>query len=563
MIYGVDDRPPAAALAILAFQHAALALALEVYVLIVAQEIGLDATATQAFVASSVLVIGVGTLLQAFRAPFGAGLMLVHIPDPVLMGAFAAVAKSAGMAAAGGALALASMTQIALSRVIPRMRSVFPPEVIGVMVCMLGLSMAGGGVQRLLGMRTSLAPVDATSAAVGLLTLGSIVAVAIWSRGTLRLFALIVGLLVGGVASYATGTLHFDGFGRDTAWLALPSLTAPSLDFTLAGVLPMVLIALLVGLDTVGSVAVMEKMNDAGWRRSDMRAVSGGICASGMANILGGLIGGYGTGISSANIGLSSATGASSRILGVATGLVLIAAACFPPLIQIVTLTPEPVRGAITLYAAAFLVTSGMELILSRMLDSRRTFMVGLSMSAGVALIAMPALPHGAPEWAREMLSSPLTVATLLAILLNLVFRLGTSRTVSMTIDAQTPMRDVTDFLETSGASWAARKDTILRAGNAVVEAVEVLRDSGHAEGPIELTVSFDEYNLDLEFTYAGTPLALTPSTVDPAKALDGDDDDFNLLILSASNALLARLADRAKAFRRGDRAVFALHFEH
>jgi len=310
-------------------------------------------------------------------------------------------------------------------------------------------------------------------------------------------------------------------------------------------------------------VVVMERMDDAGWRRSNMRVVGGSVWANGVVNMLGGLTGGFGSATSSANIGLCSATGATARVIGVAAGVALIVASCFPPLIAIITLTPEPVRGAIGLYAAAYLVTSGMELILSRMLDSRRTFMVGLSISAGVAIIALPSLPAQAPEWAREIVSSPLAVASLLAIGLNLLFRLGISRSATLTVGAGTEMREITTFLERCGADWGARRDAILKAGNAAVEAVEVLRSNERADGTIRLTASFDEYNLDLEFVHSGKPLVLTTSVVDPMKALDGDDDDLEALLSAASNALLTRMADRARASSRGDRSVLQLHFEH
>lgn len=547
----------------LAIQHVTLILALQVYVLIVAQEMGLDTAGTRALVATSVLVYGVGTLLQTLRPPLGAGLLLVHMPDPLMIASYAAMAKAAGVAAASGALVVASMLQLGLSRIVSRLRALFPPEVLGVMVCMLGISMVGGGVHRLLGLSPGDAAIDPMSAAIGLLTLGSVVAVAVWSKGALRLFALLIGLAVGGAASYATGALDTAGTGAAVAWFALPPLRLPSFDFPLAAFLPLGLGVVLAALDTVGSVVVMERMDDAGWRRSNMRVVGGAVWVNGMANLFAGLTGGFGTGTSSANIGLCSATGATARAIGVATGVMLIVGSCFPPLIAVITLIPEPVKGAITLYAAAYLVTSGMELILSRMLDARRTFMVGLSVSAGVAIIALPSLAAQAPAWAHEIVSSPLAVASLLAIALNLLFRLGIARSATLSIGADTAMGDVTTFLERCGADWGARRDTILKAGNAAVEAVEVLRGSDRTDGEIALTATFDEHNLDLEFVHSGKPLVLTATAVDPVKALEGDDDDFEALLASASNALLTRLADRARTLSRGERSVLALHFVH
>lgn len=563
LVYGVDDRPPLPAVLVLAIQHVTLVLALQVYVLIVAQEMGLDTAGTRALVATSVLVYGVGTILQTLRPPLGAGLLLVHMPDPLMIVSYAGIAKAAGAAAAGGALVLASLLQLALSRVVSHLRVLFPPEVLGVMVCMLGISMVGGGVHRLLGLSPSAGAVDATASVIGLLTLGSIVAVAVWSRGSLRLFALIIGLLVGGAASLAAGTLDTGGAGAAVGWFALPPLRLPSFDFPPTAFLPLGLGVILAALDTVGSVVVMERMDDAGWRRSNMRVVGGAVWVNGATNLLGGLIGGFGTGTSSANIGLCSATGATARVIGVAAGAMLVVGSCFPPLIAVITMIPEPVKGAISLYAAAYLVTSGMELILSRMLDARRTFMVGLSIAAGIAIIALPSLVAQAPAWAHEIVSSPLAVASLVAIALNLLFRLGIARSATLPIHGGTSVREVTTFLERCGADWGARRDVVLKAGNAAVEAVEVLRGSDRADGEIALTATFDEFNLDLEFVHPGKPVVLAAAAIDPHTALEGDDDDLEALLSAASNALLTRMADRARTLTRGDRSVLALHFVH
>src|SRR3546814_5186075 len=82
--------------------------------------------------------------------------------------------------------------------------------------------------------------------------------------------------------------------------------------------------------------------------------------------------------------------------------------AFIPKLTGAIALMPHPVMGAGLLYTSCFLVISGVELIVSRLLDSRRTFIVGLSLLAGIGLDLMPLAFADAPIWLAAFLGSPL-----------------------------------------------------------------------------------------------------------------------------------------------------------
>jgi xanthine/uracil permease len=560
LAYAVDERPPPGVLLILALQHMALAMALMVYVLIAAQEIGLDATKTRGLVATSVLVVGLATLIQSAPTRFGSGLLLVHIPSPIQLAAWTAVAKVGGAAQAGGALLLAALLQIGCARLMPRLRSVIPAEVIGVVVMMLGISLVPAGITRLLGMSGALHMVDASHALAGGLTLAVIVGIAVWSRGRLRLFALLIGLAVGEAASVLTGTATGLTDAGDLHVFAAPALTMPAMPLSFSILLPVLVTALLSSLDTVGAVVVQEKMNDSAWRRSDMRRVGRGVLAGGLGTLIAGVMGGFGIGVSSASIGLCSATGTTARTVGMATGAGLVAIAFLPPVIDIITATPVSVMGAISVYAGAYLMTSGMELMMSRMLDNRRIFMVGLSLSAGVSVLVFPGLAEQAPAWMHPLLVSPPTTAAILAVGLHLLFRLGTKRSGSMRLEAGAPPADVTAFLERQGALWGARREVILRASTAALETVEAIRAVTGA--PVTLTAHFDEYALDLEMRYVGPPLNMSAEAVDLQKALESDHD-LDRTMAVVSSLLINRLSDRTRTLKADGQAGIQLHFHH
>ena len=80
------------------------------------------------------------------------------------------------------------------------------------------------------------------------------------------------------------------------------------------------------------------------------------------------------------------------------------------------------------LYIASFLIASGIQLIMTRMMDSRRTFIVGLSFLAGISVEILPDLYQNLSTWINPIFSSSLTLATITAFTLNLIFRIGVSQ---------------------------------------------------------------------------------------------------------------------------------------
>jgi NCS2 family nucleobase:cation symporter-2 len=261
-------------------------------------------------------------------------------------------------------------------------------------------------------------------------------------------------------------------------------------------VLPFLAAALASSIKDAGLVISAQKTNDVGWKRPDTRSVSGGIVAGGIGNIASGLLGGVGVGISAGGVGLAAATGATARFVGLVTAALFLALAFMPKVTAAVALMPSPVMGAGLLYVACHLVTSGAELIASRMLDARRTYVIGLSLLAGVGVVAMPELFQTTPEWSRSFLGSPLAISTLLAVGLNLVLSVGISSRAQVAIGIDGRVYDsISSFFERQGAAWGARGDVIRRAAPAVTEwCEEIAQTEGVSDVAVDL--QFDEYRL-------------------------------------------------------------------
>jgi len=561
IIYGVDDIPPFRTTLLLAVQHAVLALVFIVYPLMLVSEAGGTQVDAEGVVTASILVMAFATFLQCLgRKGMGSGYLAVQFTSPIYLPVSIQAAKMGGMGLAFGMTVFAGIFSVIFSRFLKYLRHLFPAEVCGVAVVMLGISMAGPAVTRFLGLHGNNS-VDPHALAVAFITLSLMVALSIWPRGHIRLYSVLIGLTAGYGASLWLGVIDPAGLHAVTekGFLALPTVPLPDWQFQWTLLTPFLMTALVSSLDTVACLITCEKINQAEWTRPDMARVSSGVLADGIGAAASGALGTIGAGVSSAHIALSSATGATARRIGILTAIVLLATAFIPPIAILLSRMPAPVIGAVLIYAAAFLITSGMELIVARMLDTRRIFMVGGSIIVGLAAIQLTELIRQLPVWLYSIVGSPFAVASLCAIALNLLFRIGTSQSASLRVEPQlASLSEAVRFFESRGAAWGARRQVIQRVEAAVSELLETVIQMGLADGDIDIRARFDEYHLDVVVLYSGVPFPDAQECLSPEQ-LFADEN----AVLSLSGSLIRQYADRVVFDAPKERQRISLHFEH
>ena len=150
------------------------------------------------------------------------------------------------------------------------------------------------------------------------------------------------------------------------------------------------------------------------------------------------------------------------------------------------TLMPAGVIGATFIFTSCAIIKGGIETIASRMLDARRTLVVGLALMTGLAVEAFPVFFHAAPATIEPLVDSPLVLGTFVGFALNAVFRIGTRRRAVLTIDPHAIDFDaIQSFMEGRGGLWGARRDVITRATYAAQQLIEVIADNCAPLGPI------------------------------------------------------------------------------
>ena len=560
LIYGVEESPPLAVTVFNGVQHVGLISINLVYPLLVFRVADTPVQAVANLLAIGLLVLGAATFLQALRlGPVGSGYMCPATFSASYFPASLLAAKVGGLPLVFGMTIFAGVLESALAPLLNRLRAIFPIEISGLVIFMVGWSAGIAGLRLLLGAQAE--PVSAAEWSVAGLTLATMVALNVWGKGLARMLCALIGLAVGYAAAGFAGLV---GAGQLSAvgaapWVGVPTFGLVSWSFDVALAAPFAIACLAASLKAVGTIAVCQRMNDADWVRPDMRSATRGVLADGVSTALAGIAGAVGTNSSTPSVGLASATGMASRKVAFAVGALFLLLGLFPKLAAMLAVMPRPVVVAALLFAVTFLLINGVQVIASRLLDARRTLTIGLAILGGAAIDVFPAIAASAPQWASPVVGSSFVFGTLIALALNLLFRIGVKKTVSLKIEAEAiDPQKIEDFFKTSGAAWGARPDVVNRATFGVIQLVDAARGEFWHRGALEIVASFDEYSLDVDLAYEGEALEF-PVQRPSNKEIRETEDGVRLM----AGFMLRKCADRLRSQCKDGRARVHLHYDH
>jgi NCS2 family nucleobase:cation symporter-2 len=290
-----------------------------------------------------------------------------------------------------------------------------------------------------------------------------------------------------------------------------------------------------------------------------MKNIGGGILADGLSAVTAGFVGTMGQSTSSSNIGLSIGTGATSRRIAFAAGGILVSLAFFPKLAAIFVIMPTPVMGATLIYAVSFMIVTGFRIIMSRMLDVRKTFVVGIPLIFGLSVDVLPGLYDTVHPWIHPIFSSSLSLATILAITLNVILRIGIAQRQRLVLRPGVDTSDtIFAFMEKQGAAWGARREVIYHAIAALTEFYESVSLLKLARSDITVEVSFDEFNLDMDIQYEGTPMEFPAE-----RPTEGELISDTRTTVKLSGFMIMNYVDRLRTELKGDLCRVRFHFDH
>ncbi|MFD1713400.1 uracil-xanthine permease family protein [Amnibacterium flavum] len=322
--------------------------------------------------ATTLLFSGVGTLLF---------LLITRNKLPSYLGSsFAFLAPIGAATTAGGpGTALAGMIIVgvilALVGVLVQVVGthwidvLMPPVVSGAIVALIGFNLAPTA-------RDSFAE----SPLIATITLLAIVLAAVVFKGFFGRLSIVLGVLVGYVASVIAGEVDFSKVA-DAAWVGLPQFTTPEFSGSQIGIyitfLPVVLALI---AENVGHIKGVGQLI-----RRDLDPLTGrALFADGIATVLAGLGGGSPTTTYGENIGVMAATRVFSTAAYWVAGITAIVLGLSPKIGEIINTIPTGVLGGVTTALYGLIGIIGVRIWVENKVDFSRPVN---QLTAGIALI--------------------------------------------------------------------------------------------------------------------------------------------------------------------------------
>ena len=436
MIYRLDDRPPNGPAILAAIQHIlASIVGIVTPALIIGGVLGLGEHIPY-LVAMSLFVSGVATFIQCRRfGPVGSGLLSVQGTSFAFVGAILA----AGFAVKGrggtpedilamifGLCLVGCLVEIGLSQFVGRLRRIITPTVTGIVITIIGLSLVKVGFTDFAGGATAGEALgEPVNLLLGFIVVAAILVLTFQRNPTVRISAIMAGLVIGFVVAALLGKVDFSSAGSGPL-IALPIPFRYGIDFDLALFLPIAFIYLITAIETTGDLTANSIIAGEPVRGDlYMARIKGGILADGVNSGLAAVFNTFPNTTFSQNNGVIQMTGVASRHVGMIIAVILIVLGFFPVIGNAFLLVPKPVLGGATLVLFGTIAVAGIRILASEPIDRRKAYIMAVSFGLGLGLTLVPDATQHLPDFIRQVFATPITLSGLSAIILSLVIPEG------------------------------------------------------------------------------------------------------------------------------------------
>jgi len=332
------------------------------------------------------------------------------------IGPIAAVAGTKGIPAALGGLVVGGLLYVVVALIIKAVGSgwlnrVLPPALVGAVVIVIGLGLAGVAVN--MALKGGGDAFDIKNLIVALVTLGAAVAFSSYFKGFLSTIPVLLGIVVGYVFAAFMGMVQFQPV-LDAAWIGLPTLVFPEWD--LGAILIIAPVALVVIIEHIGHLLVVQEIVGKDFTPLLPESLAG----DGLATALSAMVGGSPSTTYAENIGVMAVTKVyATQVFWYAGAFAFVIGGFVPKLKFLIQSIPVPVMGGISLLLFGLIASSGLRMLVESGIDyshSRNLILSSVVLVVGVGMEATgTTIPLG------DYVLPGMATATFLGIILNLI----------------------------------------------------------------------------------------------------------------------------------------------
>ena len=372
---------------------------------------------------ASVAICGVTTILQSVRAGrIGTGHLVVVAASAAFISVCISAVSAGGPALLASLVLVSSVVPLVMSARLSLFQRVLTPTVSGTVIMLIPATVMPA-VFDLLADVPEGSPALAAPLSAGLVV-ALMAGIALKATGALRLWAPVIGVLVGsGIAAFF-GLYDVDRVA-EAPWVGVPAGEWPGFDLDFGpsfwALLPsFLLVAVISTIRTISGAVAIQRVS---WRRPravDFRAVQGAIMVDGLGKLLSGFAATTPNTATTVGASVTELTGVGARSVGVTAGAIFVAVAFLPKVLAVVLAIPGPVFAAYLGVLLATLFAIGLKMAVQEGLDYRKGLIVGVAFWVGVGFQNDLVFPEQVAEFAGGLLRNGVTAGGLAVILMTL-----------------------------------------------------------------------------------------------------------------------------------------------
>ena len=435
----VDQVPPIGKLTVLGIQHVLAFYAGAVVVpLVIASGLGLDNHTLVHLINADLLTCGIATIIQSagigrfigVKLPLIQGVTFTAVSPLIAIGAAATPSGAdprTGLATMYGSIIAVGLIVFLVAPFFAKLLRFFPPIVTGTLLTVMGttlLSVSAGDIVAWADKAADdAAKMAATYEALGLAfgTIAIIIIIQRLFKGFMGTLSVLLALLIMTAVAFAMGKTDFSGVG-EASWVAM---TTPFYfgipKFSLTAIIAMIIVMAVTAVETTGDVFATGEVVG---KRIAPRDIANALRADGLSTLLGGVLNSFPYTCFAQNVGLVRLTRVSSRWVVTTAGVFMIILGLLPKAAAIVAAIPSPVIGGASLAMFANVAVVGIQTLAKVDLRDNRNAVI-VSTSIGLALLVTfrkEDILTAMPSWLQIIFGSGVTIGSLTAIILNLLF---------------------------------------------------------------------------------------------------------------------------------------------
>jgi xanthine permease len=391
--------------------------------LIIGKAAELDGNGISVLIASCLFMGGLATILQSVGVPFfGSQLPLVQgVSFSGVATMTAILAGGDGLPAVFGAVLVASVIGLIVAPAFALIVKFFPPVVTGTVITTIGLSLMPVAAGWAMGGDAE--AVDYGSVRNILIAVATLAVVLILSRipvAMISRLSILLAIVIGTIGCLIFGWADFSHV-LDRGVFAFPEPFAFGMPtFSAAAIVSMFIVIIVTFTETTADIiAVGEVVRT----KVDSKRIASGLRADMLSSAVSPIFNSFTQSAFAQNVGLVAITGVKSRFVVTAGGAILVVLGLLPVMGGVVAAVPTPVLGGAGIVLFGTVAASGIRTLSKVEYEGNlNMIIVAVSMAFGIIPIVEPDFYSSFPSWVGVILQSGISSATIMAVLLNLVF---------------------------------------------------------------------------------------------------------------------------------------------